>query len=130
MPTIRVDAEVYAWLEGQAQGFDNPNAVLRRFAGLDDSCVQAGTGQAEGRLLSLIRAGLLSAGDVLVWERSRKGETHQATVTDTGHLRIAGDRVHSGPSSAASELAGSQTNGWKVWRCDGTTLDELRNALK
>jgi hypothetical protein len=36
MPTIRVDDEVYAWLQKQARAFeDTPNTVLRRVAGID-----------------------------------------------------------------------------------------------
>ena len=36
MPTIRIDDEVYAWLQRQAVPFDDtPNAVLRRLADLD-----------------------------------------------------------------------------------------------
>ena len=36
MPTIRIDDEVYAWLQSQARPFeDTPNSVLRRVAGLD-----------------------------------------------------------------------------------------------
>lgn len=35
MPTIRVDDDVYAWLQKQARAFeDTPNSVLRRVAGL------------------------------------------------------------------------------------------------
>ena len=35
MPTIRVDDEVYAWLQKQARAFeDTPNSVLRRVAGI------------------------------------------------------------------------------------------------
>jgi len=35
MPTIRVDDDVYAWLQQQARPFeDTPNTVLRRVAGL------------------------------------------------------------------------------------------------
>ena len=35
-PTIRIDDEVYAWLQSQARPFeDTPNSVLRRFAGFD-----------------------------------------------------------------------------------------------
>jgi len=33
MPTIRIDEEVYAWLQTQARPFeDTPNTVLRRVA--------------------------------------------------------------------------------------------------
>ena len=36
MPTIRIDEEVYAWLQSQARPFeDTPNSVLRRVAGLE-----------------------------------------------------------------------------------------------
>ncbi|MBI4191536.1 MAG: hypothetical protein HY525_13485 [Betaproteobacteria bacterium] len=35
-PAIRIDDDVYAWLQAQARAFeDTPNSVLRRFAGLD-----------------------------------------------------------------------------------------------
>ncbi len=35
-PTIRIDDEVYAWLQKHARPFeDTPNSVLRRLAGLD-----------------------------------------------------------------------------------------------
>jgi len=36
MPTIRIDEEVYSWLQTQARPFeDTPNTVLRRIAKLD-----------------------------------------------------------------------------------------------
>lgn len=36
-PTIRIDDEVYEWLQKQARPFeDTPNSVLRRVAGLDE----------------------------------------------------------------------------------------------
>lgn len=35
-PTIRIDDEVYAWLQGQGRAFeDTPNSVLRKLAKLD-----------------------------------------------------------------------------------------------
>ncbi len=35
-PTVRIDEEVWAWLQGMARPFeDTPNSVLRRVAGLD-----------------------------------------------------------------------------------------------
>ena len=38
MPTIRIDDEVYAWLQSQARAFeDTPNTVLRKLAKLDES---------------------------------------------------------------------------------------------
>jgi len=36
MPTIRVDNDVYRWLQSRARPFeDSPNSVLRRIAGID-----------------------------------------------------------------------------------------------
>jgi len=36
-PTIRIDDQVYAWLQQQAKAFeDTPNTVLRRVAGIDN----------------------------------------------------------------------------------------------
>jgi hypothetical protein len=38
MPTIRIDNEVYSWLQKQARPFeDTPNTVLRRIANLDNA---------------------------------------------------------------------------------------------
>jgi hypothetical protein len=50
MPTIRIDDEVYAWLQSLAKPFeDNPNSVLRRVAGLEsgnDPSGQKGSSEA------------------------------------------------------------------------------------
>jgi hypothetical protein len=36
-PVIRIDDEVYAWLQSKARAFeDTPNSTLRKLAGLDD----------------------------------------------------------------------------------------------
>jgi hypothetical protein len=38
MPTLRIDADVYRWLQSQARPFeDTPNTVLRRIAGIDQA---------------------------------------------------------------------------------------------
>ena len=54
MPTIRVDDEVFAWLQAKARPFeDTPNSVLRREAGLDRSRVDQGepSGQRPKRVI-------------------------------------------------------------------------------
>ena len=49
MPTIRVDDDVYAWLQKQARPFeDTPNTVLRRVAGLGDTAQPAAPTEAKG----------------------------------------------------------------------------------
>ena len=48
MPTIRVDDDVYGWLESLARPFrDSPNSVLRRVAGFDGGFAERGTAVAE-----------------------------------------------------------------------------------
>lgn len=42
MPTIRIDDQVYEWLQKQARPFeDTPNSVLRRIARLDNQSIQS-----------------------------------------------------------------------------------------
>lgn len=49
MPTIRVDEDVYAWLQKQARPFeDTPNTVLRRVAGLGDAAQPTAPTEAKG----------------------------------------------------------------------------------
>jgi len=126
MRSIRVDDEVYAQLEKQAIGFDDANGVLRRLLGLDgEKGAQGGDGQ-DGRLLPLIKAGRLKAGDELVWHRPRKNETHRASVTERGCIRLADGSTHPTPSAAALALAGNSANGWDVWEANGVKLSDLK----
>lgn len=128
MRTMRVDDEVYAWLEKQAVGFDNPNSVLRRLAGLDDEREPSAGDEKDGKLLPLIRAGRLKAGDTLTWHRPRKNETHRATVTERGCVRLTDGRVFTDPSPAAVALVGHQSNGWEVWKAGGVKLNDLKSS--
>ena len=64
-PTIRIDEQVYRWLQGNARPFeDTPNSVLRRIAGLDTASQDASTNgdipAAEGANVSR-QAGQVSA---------------------------------------------------------------------
>src|SRR3990172_6906575 len=46
-PTIRIDEEIYAWLQGNARPFeDTPNSVLRRIAGLEKPDQETSTDQS------------------------------------------------------------------------------------
>ena len=52
-PTIRIDEEVYAWLQEQATPFeDTPNTVLRKFAGLDKAVSGASPNGAKGKRIT------------------------------------------------------------------------------
>ncbi|MEV4251560.1 hypothetical protein AB0J52_00165 [Spirillospora sp. NPDC049652] len=129
MRSIRIDDEVYAWLEKQAVGFDDPNSVLRRLAGLPAKAeppAENGKDGEDGKLLPLIKAGSLKAGATLTWHRPRKNEIHYATVTDNGCIRLADGRLFTDPSPAAVALAGHQNNGWNVWEVNGVKLKDLK----
>jgi len=48
MPTIRIDHEVYSWLQKNARAFeDSPNSVLRRIAGLNENSREPARLQSE-----------------------------------------------------------------------------------
>lgn len=50
VPTIRIDADVYLWLQKQARPFeDTPNSVLRRLAGIQDLGEAHSAGNAKRR---------------------------------------------------------------------------------
>jgi hypothetical protein len=51
MPILRVDDEVWKWLQGQGRPFeDTPNSVLRRVAGLDQTTASNHKSAATGTL--------------------------------------------------------------------------------
>lgn len=64
----------------------------------------------------LLDAGMISAGEPLVWRR-RGGVEHSATVTAEGKLELPDGRVFDTPSGAAMGASGSNAvPGWEVWR--------------
>lgn len=82
--TIRVDDQVYAWLQRQARAFqDTPNSVLRRVAGFDSpqgKCI------AESRRLREIDPPSLAQRSVGQMERAishrKAGETERSRVVE------------------------------------------------
>jgi Restriction Enzyme Adenine Methylase Associated len=129
--TIRIDDEVYAKLQSLAEPFvDTPNSALRRLLGLGDEGGQGSDGHGQRRdqsLAPLLGDGRLRAGQRLVWRRRNLRQEHRAIVLETGALRLDDGTVHATPSGAATAIAGSQQNGWKVWMTDdGMPLMDLR----
>ncbi|MFI7491510.1 hypothetical protein ACIBXA_24335 [Micromonospora echinaurantiaca] len=133
MPTIRIDDEVYELLQRKAKPFvDTPNSVLRRELGLPDDAPQVRsdrTGRAPGELAPLVQAGLLQAGENLVWKRRQS--THRAVVTADGWLELEDGRSFETPSGAARTLSGYEVNGWRNWgrARDAVRLSSLRDQL-
>jgi hypothetical protein len=131
MPTIRVDEDVYAWLQRRAKPFvDTPNSVLRRELKIGS---YVGTGRPAGRmpgeLMPLLAANGLQVGDELVWKRRQV--TYRASVTADGWLELEDGRTFAAPSGAARALSGYEVNGWRAWRRagDGVSLSSLRDRL-
>jgi hypothetical protein len=128
MPTIRIDDDVYDWLQQRAKPFvDTPNSVLRRELGIAGSVQPPSTQDPVGELDALVRAGLLAAGEELVWRR--RGGSHRAVVTAAGGLELDDGRTFDTPSGAARALAGYEVNGWRSWARarDGVRLSVLRD---
>ncbi|MDT0203971.1 hypothetical protein [Nocardioides sp. AE5] len=144
-PTIRIDHEVYEKLQEQAKPFvDTPNAVLRRLLELPEAPEPRGKGRRHGhgrrgpeghgprgrrnRLALLLEAGVLEAGDELVWARPRSGEEYVATLTEDGQIQLEDGTLHDSPSGAGKALNGYDANGWINWRIHKSGLS-LREAL-
>jgi Restriction Enzyme Adenine Methylase Associated/Archaeal holliday junction resolvase (hjc) len=84
------------------------------------------------RIADLLEANLLEVGDELRWRR--RAESHRATVSENGAVRLEDGREFAAPSRAAREVAGGQGqyDGWKLWtvpRLQNVTLEELRSRL-
>jgi hypothetical protein len=91
MPTIRIDDEVYAWLQQQGRPFvDTPNSVLRRVAGLDGAPNPRTlnvkhaftTGEMERMKRDAIAAGVRS-GDIIEREHAEQERSMDVKLTQT-----------------------------------------------
>lgn len=83
-------------------------------------------------LRNLLTAGLLDAGEELVYRRPVLGVHRTGHVTEHGMLRLDDERLFTTPSAATTALGSPHQNGWHFW-CrvrDGRTLWELRSDYK
>ena len=129
MPTIRVDEDVYEWLQQRAKPFvDTPNSVLRRELKIDSAPLPSPSVRT-GELDALVQAGLLHVGEELIWKR--RGVSHRAVVMSGGALQFSDGRIFESPSGAARALAGYEVNGWRNWARvrDGVRLASLRDQV-
>ena len=87
--------------------------------------------RARGGVAELLDAGLVTAGEELVWNRPRLGARHTASIRGDGTLILADGRVYANPTGATTALGGNHQNGWSTFRrvSDGRTLGELRTEL-
>ena len=85
----------------------------------------------EGKLIKLVRAGVIQPGDKLVHEQVRRETCSPARLMRrVGHHRNQGR--YRAPSPALAELVESQIDGWHRWvhAPSGKTLRQLREELK
>ncbi|MEJ5921730.1 GmrSD restriction endonuclease domain-containing protein [Bifidobacterium thermophilum] len=74
---------------------------------------------------AVLRAGLLTPGERLTWQRPRKGELWVAEVTPQGRLRMEDGKEYTTPTAAARAVGGASA-GLNVWkRSDGTSLADI-----
>ncbi|MGI5260223.1 hypothetical protein [Streptomyces angustmyceticus] len=78
-------------------------------------------------LSDLMSRGALRPGQVLTWDRPRRGERHRALVMPDAALLLFDGSVHRSPSGAARHLVRRPEDGWFAWALeDGRLLDDLR----
>jgi Restriction Enzyme Adenine Methylase Associated len=135
MPVIRVSPEVFTALQRHAIPLsDTPDSVLRRLLNIDKVTTGTTPGAVEGpegKLLPLLKAGLLQPGTRLVWHQSRLGNTFYATVLSRGALLLDDGQIAKSPSGACHALTGKSYDGWEEFRreSDNALLSELRTQL-
>lgn len=134
---IKIDLpeDLYHELERLAVPFEDtsPVDVIRRLVSMPRPYAKSSRkgSQQDGHLLMLVRHGLIAAGDMLVYERPRRGDSFTATVTDDGWLALSDGRKARSPSGAIKLLVGTTDNGFKAWRHfpSGKKLEELRAEI-
>ncbi|WP_144081705.1 hypothetical protein [Micromonospora wenchangensis] len=134
MRRIEIDDDVYAELERNVKGFEQPNDVLRRML-LEKGHSTAGSPAVPspaapsipGALTALIEKGFVKAGDALSHVQVRKGRRFAATVEADGWIRTELGRYKE-PSPALGKLVGTSIDGWAYWIHDptGKSLRQLR----
>jgi hypothetical protein len=88
--------------------------------------------RAHGGVAELLDAGLVTAGEELVWNRPSLGARHTVRIRGDGVLVLADGRVYASPCGAITALGGHHQNGWTTFRrvSDGRTLGDLRTELR
>lgn len=84
------------------------------------------------RLRDLLEAGIITAGDDLVWKRRHSRVVFTAKILPNGIIKTSDGVLHSSPSMAARHVnMGKSTNGWRVWQLSTSkqSLFELRKIL-
>ena len=81
------------------------------------------------KLSVLLKSGLISAGEELIWNRRVAKQIHIAIVNEDGSISTADGVKHKTPSGAAKHLNGDKpVDGWLAWKIKktGESLSSLR----
>ena len=81
-------------------------------------------------LVDLMNAGLINAGEELIWKRRAEKQAHHAVVNLDGSISTSDGIKHWTPSGAARHLNGGRpVDGWLTWKLirTGKSLSSLRN---
>jgi hypothetical protein len=135
---IEIDDEVYARLEENVKGFEQPNDVLRRLL-LEETSQEQRMPKAASHASAAIRGklgilmedgGEVKAGDTLTYTQVRKGRTFTAVIEPDGWIKTVKGRYKE-PSPALSELVGTSIDGWASWihQPTGKSLRVLRSEM-
>jgi hypothetical protein len=143
-PTIRIDAEVYAWLQLNARPFeDTPNSVLRRVAGLDHASppsdmddaslpVRGTTDRSSRKRLTIILPGKADPKHASAPATANSAPSQEDRVTDQVSANAQGSIRVNGSGRGRVGLDGKQLNEeWNVgarhalFSRDGTWYENL-----
>lgn len=131
---IDLPEDLYRQLERMAVPFEDtgPVDVIRRLVAASPYASSKRSSRAthDGFLISLVKGGLVAAGDELLYQR-RDGRSFTTTVTANGWIELGNGQVVRSPSAAIMALVGVTHNGFKAWRHvkSGKKLEELRAEI-
>ena len=73
------------------------------------------------KLVDLVKMGLLTAGQELIWNRRVTKQIHLATINEDGSITTSDGVKHKTPSGAAKHLNGNRpVDGWLAWKLKST----------
>ena len=82
------------------------------------------------KIVDLLKSGVLTSGQELIWNRRVAKQIHIATVNQDGSITTSDGVKHRTPSGAAKHLNGNKpVDGWLAWKLKstGNSLADLRD---
>ncbi|MBW3078846.1 GmrSD restriction endonuclease domain-containing protein [Bifidobacterium simiiventris] len=129
--TIRLIAEYWDIRYDENHADLTSSASIEQLAENMEATSRASRGSRRVTIAQVVKAGLLIPGEMLVWERPRKGERYVATVTANGRFRLEDGSEYASPTAAARAAGGSKA-GLDVWKrtSNGQKLSDVWKAYR